>query len=68
MTDISVESADTQGLLEILLKPSWIRLLLLINAFAGLYIFEIAWKKVERLRKPIKELDDMFPQFKRTDI
>ena len=68
MTDISVESVENQGLLEILLKPSWIRLLLLINAFTGLYLFEIAWKKVERLRKPIKELDDMFPQFKRSDI
>ena len=59
---------ESTGLLSALLKPSWLRLILLVNAFVGLYIFELTWKKIERLRKPNKELDEFFPQFRRRDI
>ena len=58
---METENTMVQDFISAILTPSWMRLLLLINAFAGLYIFEVAWKNVERHRKPIKELDDMFP-------
>ena len=41
--------------------------LLVINAVIGLIIFEWAWSKTYRFRNPIKELDDMFPAYKRHD-
>ena len=50
-----------------LLKPSWLRLILALNAFLGLLVFEFAWKKLERHRNPNSELDALFPQFRRAD-
>ena len=41
--------------------------MLALNAFLGLLVFEIAWKKIVRQRNPNRELDALFPQFKRPD-
>ena len=41
--------------------------MLSLNALIGLIMFEYAWAKSYRARNPIKELDDMFPAYKRHD-
>lgn len=42
-------------------------ILLLCNALLGLVLFEYAWYKSARFRKPIPELDNMMPGFRRYD-
>lgn len=46
---------------------SWQVILLLLNASLGLILFEWAWYKNRRWRKPITELDILLPAFRRTD-
>lgn len=46
---------------------SWQVILLELNALIGLILFEWAWYKNRRWRKPIKELDCLLPAFRRTD-
>ena len=67
MTDEIEAAAGPKCPFHALLHPSWFRLLLALNAFLGLLIFEHAWKKIERQRNPNRELDALFPQFKRPD-
>lgn len=40
---------------------------LIINAILGLVSFEYVWYKSRRHRKPIKELDELMPAFRRID-
>ena len=44
-----------------------IRVLLLLNAVFGLLMFEWAWYKLRRFRKPIGELNAQFPEIARID-
>ena len=67
MTDEIEAAAGPKCPFHALLNPSWFRLILALNAFLGLLALEIAWKKIERQRNPNRELDALFPQFKRTD-
>mmetsp|Transcript_16369 Transcript_16369/g.22139 ORF Transcript_16369/g.22139 Transcript_16369/m.22139 type:complete len:125 (+) Transcript_16369:50-424(+) len=46
---------------------NWRVILIITNAALGLACFEWAWYKMRLYRKPIKELDDMLPAFRRTD-
>ena len=46
---------------------SWQPILLMANAVIGLILFEWAWYKNRRWRKPILELDEIVPAFRRTD-
>ena len=46
---------------------SWQVILLIINAVLGLIIFEWSWAKCYRFRNPIKELDDLIPEWRRDD-
>ena len=46
---------------------SWQVILLLTNATLGLAMFEWAWWKNRRFRKPIAELELMVPAFRRND-
>ena len=39
----------------------------MINAVVGILIFEWAWRKNSRFRKPIDELDKLMPAFHRSD-
>jgi len=45
----------------------WQVILILVNAVAGLITFEWAWYKTYRFRKPIAEVDDLLPAFRRND-
>ena len=42
-------------------------IIFVLNSLIGLTLFEWAWAKSYRVRNPIKELDDMFPAYKRLD-
>lgn len=46
---------------------SWWFILLVVNALTGIVLLEMAWKNTERFRNPVKELDDLFPAFRRND-
>jgi hypothetical protein len=46
---------------------SWWFILIIINAILGLIVFELVWKRTIRYRRPIKELNDLFPAFRRND-
>ena len=46
---------------------NWRFILLTINAVAGILLFEWAWHKNSRFRKPIDELDKLMPAFNRYD-
>ena len=47
---------------------SWLWIILpVLNAIAGLIAFEWGWKRTWRYRHPIKELDEKFPAYRRTD-
>lgn len=46
---------------------SWQVILLLLNAGFGLIMFEWAWYVLYRFRKPISDLDEMLPAFRRND-
>jgi hypothetical protein len=46
---------------------SWWFILIVVNAVLGLITFELVWRKTVRYRKPIKELNDLFPAFRRDD-
>ena len=46
---------------------SWQVIFILLNASLGLICFEWAWYKMRHYRKPIKELNDLLPAFRRTD-
>ena len=46
---------------------SWWVILLIHNAVVGLIAFEWAWLTTQRHRT-LRELDDFFPAFRRTDI
>ncbi len=46
---------------------TWVNILLVINAILGLAIFEWAWFKTRRFRKPIAELNAQFPELCRYD-
>ena len=46
---------------------SWQVILLILNAVLGIIIFEWCWSKTYRFRNPIKELDDMVPEWRRDD-
>ena len=45
----------------------WQVILLELNALIGLILFEWAWYKNQRWRRPIKELDSLLPAFRRND-
>ena len=36
---------------------TWLNFLLVANTVLGILVFEVAWHKTRRFRKPIKELD-----------
>ena len=46
---------------------SWQVILLLANAGLGLVAFEWAWYMMYRYRKPIPELEELMPAFRRDD-
>ena len=46
---------------------SWQVILIMLNAALGLILFEWAWYKMRHYRKPIKELNELLPAFRRTD-
>jgi len=46
---------------------SWQIILIILNAMLGLIAFEWAWAKNKRFRKPIAELDQLLPAFRRFD-
>ena len=46
---------------------TWLNFLLLANTVLGIYLFEVAWYKTRRFRKPIKELDAQFHDIRRFD-
>ena len=47
---------------------SWWFILLVLNAVVGISMLEITWKNVVRFRNPpSKELNDLFPAFRRND-
>ncbi len=46
---------------------SWQVILLMLNAITGLAVFEWSWYMNYRFRKPIPELDDLMPSFRRVD-
>jgi hypothetical protein len=47
---------------------SWWFILLVLNAFIGIYLLEFVWKRTARFRKPpSQELEDLFPAFRRKD-
>ena len=46
---------------------SWWFIVLIINAVIGLIILELTWCRVIKYRRSIKELDDLFPAFRRDD-
>ena len=46
---------------------SWQVILLILNAVFGLIIFEWSYAKSHRFRSPIKELDDLIPEWRRDD-
>ena len=41
--------------------------MIILNAVLGILLLEWAWKKNARFRAPIKELDDLVPEFHRAD-
>ena len=43
------------------------KVLIILNAIGGLYLFEKAWYTSRRFRKPIQELDAQFPELCRPD-
>ena len=49
------------------IHAGWITVVIVLNAILGLIMFEWAWKDTYRYRNPIKELDDKFPAYRRTD-
>ncbi len=46
---------------------TWVNILLVLNAILGLVVFEWAWFKTRRFRKPIAELNAQFPELCRND-
>ena len=42
--------------------------LFILNALFGLIIFEWAWLKVLRFRKPNTDLDELYPAYRRDDV
>ena len=46
---------------------SWQVILILTNAVLGLIIFEYSWYKTRRWRKPIAEVDNLLPAYRRPD-
>jgi hypothetical protein len=46
---------------------SWQVILILVNALLGLITFEWAWYQTYRFRKPIAELENLLPAFRRND-
>ena len=42
--------------------------IIVINAAVGLTLFEMTWKKLERLRNVVEERDSQFQPFRRWDI
>jgi hypothetical protein len=46
---------------------SWWFYLLIANAIIGVAMLEYSWKRIERFRKPIKEVEQLFPAFRRDD-
>ena len=46
---------------------SWKFILLVINALLGVAIFERTWQSTSRFRNPNKDLDTLFPAFRRDD-
>ena len=46
---------------------TWVNFLLILNAILGLIMFEWAWFKTRRFRKPIMELNAQFPELCRYD-
>ena len=46
---------------------SWQIILIFLNAVLGLVLFEWAWAKNRRFRKPVKQLDQLLPAFRRFD-
>ena len=46
---------------------SWQVILLILNAAFGIILFEWSWSKSKRFRDPIKELDDLIPEWRRDD-
>ena len=60
-----MENQDSQGTWEN--WQIWTLVLLGINAILGIMMLEWAWKKTQNFRNPIKELDDLFPAYRRVD-
>ena len=46
---------------------SWQVILLILNAVLGIIIIEWSWAKNHRFRNPIKELNDLVPEWSRDD-
>ena len=43
------------------------QLLLIVNAVVGLYLFESAYYRLRRFRNPNKDLDALYPAYRRDD-
>ena len=72
---IRLSSSDDDAALEVETQTrpgpwhwyNWQVILLITNAIVGICLLEGAWKKNVRFRKPIVELDQLMPAFRRYD-
>ena len=53
--------------MEILELFTFWKILIVINAVLGVFLLEWSWKKFHRHRNPNKELNEMYPAFRRND-
>ena len=55
-------------------ETSWVdyvtfwNVVILLNAVCGILLFEYNWWKMKRFRNPNRELDELYPCYRRDDI
>ena len=63
-TEVDEGSVETVGILGNLQWWQWV---LIINGIVGLVLFEYAYHKTRRFRNPNKDLDELYPAYRRRD-